>query len=217
MKILRTQYRSGIYNMTVATHGIFDHVIEGLGGKDMTLKDIKARADEIRKDTVEQHPAIHGALPFMREHKNAHKMGNLSSSEAHSVLFASGTTNLFSDRYINNMAAMTIKNGSLVKELLSLSREAAHALRRAVGPELYEQIKPHMLQFDKDTAFFKKGLAQVLNLIRSIALLGETIAANVLDAILMVVPMYWGIALKIMNLELDIPFFNYWWGKRISQ
>ena len=210
MDIIRTKYRYLLYNTTVETHGMFDGIIQKMGGKDITLESLQARTQYIDQLTKEQHPTLLGKFPDFS------KM-NASMKQEHNIIFGDAQTNLFNDRIINNMAATTIQNTTLLNKLYDLLVEAGHAIERAAGKDLFEQIKPHIIKFKPGTNIFKMGLAQIFNSIRSLIILCEQTAGNLVDILLTIVPMYWHLAIGIMSQPISIPFLNKLWTKKINR
>ena len=196
MDILSTGYREHLADWFVkGGEHMFDKAIHDLGGRDVTLESLESE------------------LKMTAAKATADKMGtnvNATMAALTDPLRSDAQTSMIQDRYLNNLPHSRMDNldDKFRTRMGDLLEQIANSLVSVVDQDVWNSIKPHVLKFQEGTGLHKKGMAEILNFFRSLAVLSAQVSTRVLDAIIHLMPVYWNLALTLFTFELEIPFVS---------
>jgi hypothetical protein len=178
-------------NITDESDEYFTRQIEKLGIADLTME--KMKKTKIWKNDTEI--------------KDENWQGKLDAK-----------TIMVQDRVINNLPNLSLdpSNRTLAERLTATLKDAASSLLDAIDFEELKKAYPHHLAYKTKKSLLNMGLAEILNLARSLTIATESIAGNVYAAILQFIPLFWNTALTMFTMPIKIPFLERFWHEKFQ-
>ena len=194
MSLIREKYMRTLRNATRHTQDFFDESMAKLGVRDLNYERAQQMTNDIKRNVTGSDEPAQGPLD------------------------ADAKTLLIHDRVINNMHNITMdsENQTLFERLIQILKDGALSLGAAVDPRDLANIMPHKLAFTSHQSVAKMGLAQMLNIVRSVSLSAEQFVGNSYAAVMQFLPIYWNLAESLMTLPLKIPFVYDMWERKFG-
>ena len=218
LEIAKSRYKGFMSNLTDSTQHLFENAVDPEFVKDMTLEEISHRV---------AHPYVNHTLDGVVFSPYVHgSRGNpeTAQSENEAIYASDGKTHMMLDRIINNIRHFKIvdretdnRNNSVIMRFVHLIKQMARALTVGLSEDVFKEAHPHILEFTKQANLLDKGVAHILNVLRSLISLSEVLVGHVLETLSYFLPLYWNLATSIMFCPIKIPFVYEWYTQKFTR